>query len=98
MSQVIVTHDNLQVNRDATRLQEGKIDRESQFKPWLKSDITGKDYVESAVGYAVLPIVGLWIALSAAITLMFTILKYAFKGLGKVVGGTRNLITGVTRR
>ncbi len=94
MSQVIVTNDNLQQKRESTRAQEAKIDREVQFNQWRRNDITGRDPIASAIGFAMLPIVGLWMGISMAITLMFTALKYLFKGMGRLIGGSRNLITG----
>jgi hypothetical protein len=87
LSQVIVTNDSLKQKRERSAEQEHRIDRESQFARWRKSDITGKDYVESAVGYALLPIVALWAFLTGVIALMLTACEYLFKVLGAIFRG-----------
>ena len=94
MSQVIVTNDPLKARREKTREQERRIDRESQFTRWRRSDITGPDPVAKLIGLAVLPILGLWGILCAVMTLALTVVNYVFKGLGRVIGGTRDLIRG----
>ena len=94
MSQVIVTKDVLNKEREASRSQEAKISREEMFTRWRRNDITGKDPIAAAVGLGLTPIVAIWMALTVAIYLALTVLKYVFAGLGKVVGGTRSLITG----
>ena len=60
MSQVIITHDNLQTARDRTQLEEEKISRIELPASWLKSDISHTPLVEKLVGFAFLPIVGIW--------------------------------------
>ena len=84
LSQVIVTEDALKKKREDSAKQEHKIDREGQFARWKRSDITGKDPVESLVGYATVPILGLWGILGGIMTLMLAALEYAFKGLGRI--------------
>jgi hypothetical protein len=60
MSQVVVTDDSLKQRRLRSGEQERQIDREGQFKKWLKSDITGFDPIAALVGLAVLPVVAVW--------------------------------------
>lgn len=91
MSQVIVTDDNLKKQREQSAEQEHRIDREGQFQRWRKSDITGKDLVATAVGFAVLPVVGLWAFLTALIAGMLTICRFAFKALGAVIPGKKRI-------
>lgn len=94
MSQVIVTDDKLKPKRERTRQQEKQIDRDGQFARWRRNDITGPDPVLKLVGLAVMPVVALWGILLGAMTLMLTLIRGLFRGLGKLAGGTRNLITG----
>lgn len=94
MSQVIVTNDVLKTKRDATAVQEHKISREDMFRRWRRNDITGKDPIAAGVGLAVTPILGLWAFLTGIMVVMLTIIRFVFKGLGAVIGGTKNLITG----
>ena len=91
MSQVIVTDDKLKKQREKSAEQEHRIDCEGQFQHWKKSDITGKDLVATAIGFAVLPIVGLWAFLTGLIAGMLTICRFAFKFLGAVVGGKKRI-------
>ncbi len=98
MSQVIVTKDSLNAKREASRLQEAKISREEMFGRWRRNDITGKDRVAAGVGMALMPVVAIWAAITGVIFLVLTALKYLFAGIGKLVGGTRSLITGKTQK
>jgi hypothetical protein len=94
LSQVIVTKDKLQSKRDASRTQEANISREDMFAKWRRNDITGKDPIAAGIGMLLLPVVAAWAVLTGFIYLVLTILKYVFEALGKVVGGSRSLITG----
>ena len=94
MSQVIVTKDQLSPQRDLSAKQEHQISREAQFAKWRRSDITGKDQVLSLIGYAVLPIVALWSSLYFLAAAALIVLKWLFKSLGRIIGGTKSLITG----
>lgn len=94
MSQVIVTDDKLNIRRAKTAKQEHKIDCEGQFSRWRKNDITGRDPLTAAIGMALTPIVAFWALLTGVMVVMLGIVEFLFKGIGKVVGGTRNLITG----
>jgi hypothetical protein len=67
MSQVVVTEDNLKQRRLRSGEQEKRIDREGQFRKWLKSDITGFDPIAAVVGLAVLPVVAIWYILSTIV-------------------------------
>jgi hypothetical protein len=98
LSQVIVTRDKLSAKREASRSQESKISKEAMFGRWRRNDITGKDPVAAAVGYLSLPIVFVWAVLTGFIYLVLTILQFVFEGLGKVIGGSRSLITGTVVR
>lgn len=94
MSQVIVTKDALSKLREASRGQEGKISREAMFTRWRRNDITGRDPIATAIGLALMPVVAVWAVLTGFIFLILTILKVVFGLIGKIVGGTRSLITG----
>ena len=94
MSQVVITEDHLKRRRELTRAQERLISREDHPQRWRRSDVTGKDAVARLVGYGVLPVLGLWVLLTTVLLLMLTIVKYVFKLLGQVVGGSKSLILG----
>ena len=94
MSQVIVTHDNLDAKRAASRKQEDAISREAQFDRWRRNDITGKDPVASLIGYALMPIIALWGLVCGAMVLMLTLVKYVFQAIGRLLGGKKSLING----
>ncbi len=91
MSQVIVIDDELKQKRDKSAEQEHRIDIEGQFAHWKRSDITGKDLVATAIGFAVLPIVALWAFLTGLIAGMLTLCRFAFKALGSVFGGKKRI-------
>lgn len=91
MSQVIVTHDSFMTQRAKTRDQEHHIDVDSQFDRWRRNDITKSDPVAKLIGIAVLPILALWAILCVLMALFVTIVNGVFNGLGKIVGGKRNL-------
>jgi len=97
VSQVIVTDDKLNKKRKASGDQEHKIDREGMFKQWRRNDITGRDPMTSMIGFAVLPIWALWTALTALIFAVIYVLEMVFKGLGRIFGGKKSLITGATK-
>lgn len=83
MSQVIVTHDNLSAKRAESLRQEHRIDRESVFSHWRRSDITGKDPVAAAVGFAFLPVAIFWSFVATCISISFSIMLGIFRMLGK---------------
>lgn len=84
MSQVIVTHDNLSAKRAESLVQEHKIDRETVFSQWRRSDITGKDPIAAAVGIAVLPVAMLWSFVGTCISVSFSFMLGIFKILAKI--------------
>lgn len=86
MSQVVVTDDNLKQRRLRSGDQERQIDRESQFKKWLKSDITGFDPVAALVGLAVLPVVAVWYALASLVKLSVYVAIGFSRVLGSLIG------------
>ena len=92
MSQVVVTHDSLSQKRIKSRDQEHKITVDAAFSRFLRTDITGSDPIAKLAGLAVMPILALWGLLVGVMTLMVTIVNYLFKGLGRVIGGTKSLI------
>ncbi len=95
MSQVIVTDDLLKQKRESTRAQEAKISREEMFTRWRKSNIVGKkDPVKFVITLALLPVLALWALLTGFIYVVIAICEGIFKVLGKLVGGTKSLITG----
>ena len=94
MSQVIVTKDGLKARRDQSAKQEHSISSEAQFAHWRRSDVTGKDRVLSLIGIAVTPVVALWAILSILAAAALFVLKWLFNGLGRLIGGTKSLITG----
>ena len=89
MSQVIITVDRYKIKREATRAQEMKITQDVRLAKWKMSDISGKDPVAMLAGIAFLPILGMWLGLMAVMMLMFSFLRYLFKGLGMVIGGRK---------
>jgi len=92
LSQVVVTDDKLKDKRDQSREQERRIDVRSVTKKWLRSDISGRDPIATAVGIAVLPIVAIWSFLGAFITVMLLAVRFLMVGIGKVVGGTKSIV------
>ena len=92
MSQVIVTEDKFLEQRQKSKAQELKITQDPRLEKWRKSDISGKDPVAMIVGLAALPILAAWGGLMAIMMLMLSLLRYLFKGLGVIIGGTKNLI------
>ena len=94
MSQVVVTDDNLKVLRERSRAQEHRIKTEEGFQHWRRSDVTGSDPAAKAIGFAVLPILGLWAILGIIGTIMVEIVNAVFRLLGSVVGGKKSVITG----
>jgi hypothetical protein len=94
VSQVIVTNDNLRERRQRTRGQEAKIDRESAMARFRFGDITGRDPVEILIGVALLPVVAFWAFITAISTVALYFMRLLLAVLGKIVGGSRNLITG----
>jgi len=94
LSQVIVTKDGLKALRDQSAKQEHSITCEPQVAHWRRSDVTGKDRVLSLIGIAVTPVVALWAILSFLAAAALFVLKWLFSGLGRLIGGTKSLITG----
>ena len=94
LSQVIVTNDEFKSQREKSRQQERQISCEDDFARWRRNDITGKDHVLSLVGFAVLPIVVLWALLGVVMVAALELANLLFKLLGRVIGGTKSLITG----
>ena len=94
MSQVIVTQDRLRQRREASGQQERTIEREAEFAKWRRSDITGRDPVAAAVGFAVLPIVALWGLLCGLMVIVLEALRAVFWVFGRVLGGAKNLLLG----
>ncbi len=94
MSQVVVTEDSLKILRERSRAQEHRIKKDDGVAKWRRSDITGADPVAKAIGFAVLPVLGLWLILGVIGAVMVEIVNGIFKVLGSVIGGTKSLITG----
>lgn len=93
MSQVIVTNDKLSERRRNSRDQELRINKEDRFAVWRRSDVTKPDAFQRALGFAVLPILGLWAGLCALIAAVAFLVRSIFKILGSLLGGARSLIT-----
>jgi len=91
LSQVIVTKDVLQAKRDTSRTQEEKISQDARIRKWSKSDISGKDPLALMAGIAFLPVLAAWACILAIMMFMMTCLRYLFKGLGLIVGGSKSL-------
>lgn len=94
MSQVIVTKDNLSSKREKSASQEHRITTDDGIRKWRRNDITGSDPVARLLGLAALPILGLWGLLCGVMAFIVTVVNYVFKGLGRLIGGRKNLITG----
>lgn len=86
MSQVVVTEDSLKQRRLRSGEQERQIDRESQFKKWQLSDITGFDPIAALVGVAVLPVVAIWYVLSFLVRIAVYIGIGFSRALGALIG------------
>jgi len=85
VSQVIVTNDVLRGKREESRRQEHKIDRESVFAQWRRSDITTRrDPVAALIGVAAIPVVAFWSFVAGCLTFSFTVMLGVFKVLGKL--------------
>lgn len=97
MSQVIVTNDKLTDKRQKSRDQERKIKVEDMFARWRRDDVTKPDPFKKMVGLAVTPVLAIWAALCALMAGVMFVTRSIFKGLGRVIGGSRSLITGATR-
>jgi hypothetical protein len=92
VSQVIVTDDKYREKRQQSRLQEDKITQDARLIKWRRSDISGKDPIAILAGLAFLPVLAVWGGIMAIMMLMLSFLRYLFKGLGLVIGGSKNLI------
>ena len=92
LSQVIVTNDALADKRKRSAEQEKKIDTESRFQKWRRSDISGRDPVATFVGLASLLIVAFWFFIGG----LATVIAYLFRGvmrlLGAIKGGTKSIL------
>jgi hypothetical protein len=93
VSQVVVTEDKLSSRRQESRIQEHRITQDPRLAKWRMNDISGKDPVAMVLGIAFLPILAAWSGLLAVMMLMLTFLRYLFKGLGMMIGGSKSLIT-----
>lgn len=89
MSQVVVTDDTLKQRRLRSGEQERQIDREGQFKKWLKSDITGFDPVAAVIGVAVLPVVAIWYFLASLVRLAVYVSITFSRVVGSIVGSMK---------
>ena len=89
MSQVVVTDDSLKQRRQRSGEQELQIDREGQFKKWLKSDITGFDPIAAVIGLAVLPVVAIWYVLASLVRLSIYASIAFSRLLGSLIGTTK---------
>ncbi len=88
MSQVIVTHDRYQKERDFTKAQEEKIDLTPVPKKWLLSDIhTNPKPIDKIFAVAFAPVLLIWTSVIIGFYLIVAILKYVFKFLGMIFGG-----------
>lgn len=92
MSQVIVTEDSFRNKRQESRAQEHRISQDARLAKWRHTDISGKDPLAIAIGIAFIPVLAAWSGLLAVMMFMLTFLRYLFKGLGMIIGGTKNLI------
>lgn len=82
MSQVIVTHDNLDKRRVETRKQEHHISTETAFAHWRMSSVTGKDPIKTLAGLAFLPIAAFWAFVMACMGLALAASSWVFRLLG----------------
>ena len=84
MSQVVTTEDKFAKNRERTKTEENKIDREGAFKKWRRNDISkGYDPVAKLVGVALLPVVAAW----GVLTALATAAVWLAVAVSKVLGG-----------
>ena len=85
MSQVIVVDDILKTRRQKSAEQEHRIKTDSGLAKWQRSDVVGFDPVKTAVGFAVLPIVGLWGLILGALGFAFGVAASIFRLAGKII-------------
>ena len=85
MSQVIVENDALNMRRQASRVQEHKIARDSVFVKWQSTATFGLATIGKVVGVVVMPIVVFWVLIWAAIALIVTIVSQIFRALGSIL-------------
>ena len=86
MSQVVVTEDNLSERRQASKLQESRIEREASFAKWRRSDISGRDPIAFLAGLAFAPIAAIWTVFALVIAVIFSVFKVIFKAIGSLIG------------
>jgi hypothetical protein len=93
LSQVTQTHDRLEEKRRLSSEQERRISRDIMTHRRM-SDPAKKDWFLTLVGYAVLPVLALWTLLTGLIFVASSVFYFILKGLGRLIGGTRNIVTG----
>jgi hypothetical protein len=86
MSQVIVTEDRLQKERDLTRKQEHLILKEDLYKRWRISSPNQDRPLFAIAAFAFLPIVAMWFLLLGMIGITMSLFLMLLKGLGKLLG------------
>jgi hypothetical protein len=85
LSQVIVTEDHLIDRRQLTKDQEERIDTDSEFRNWQRSDVTKTDAFERLAGIVFLPIAAIWAAMTFAIWLTTKVVGGVFNLIGKLI-------------
>lgn len=85
MSQVVVVDDNLKDKRLSSKKEEKAIDRDSQFRKWQMSDITGPSLVLKLIGLATMPIVFFWSILGLLSGLALAIAMAIFNGISRLI-------------
>ena len=75
--------------------QEHRIDHETEFAHWHRSDATKFDPVAWVLGNSLLLI---WLPVYVVMVPVLYVVNFLFKGLGRLIGGTRSLILIATGR
>jgi hypothetical protein len=79
MSQVIVTNDNLNKEREFTRQQEHKISKEAMYQRWRLANVNQMRPLAVLIGLASVPVVFFWgfllLLMGASLSIFIGILK-----------------------
>lgn len=90
MSQVIVTNDNFQEQRQRSREQERKIDRNAFLNRWKKAtDATRPSIGAIAIGFVLLPVIGFWALILLFMSACLTLFVGLLRGLGLIISQLR---------
>ena len=84
LSQVIVTEDKYQDQRQLSADQEHKISKDDAFRKWHRSDVTGPDPIAKAIGILAIPVLAAWGVLFAIMSWALLIFLGCVRFLGNI--------------